>query len=58
MDSPPRYLVYWINAVASTRCALVNTNQDLLDGVAIKELTEHVMGCAVPFADTSSTGAG
>ena len=57
-SSPPRYLVYWINSVNTTRCALVDSNEDLVDGVAIKELTELVLGSSVPFADTSSSGAG
>ena len=58
MTSPPRYLVYWINSRPSTRCALVNANEDLRDGVVLVELAEGVVGEAVPFAASSSTGAG
>lgn len=57
MISPPRYLIYWINSIPCTRCALVNTTNDLTDGVAIQELVEHIVG-EVPFAGSSESGAG
>lgn len=57
-SSPPRYLVYWINSIPSTRCALCNGTVDLLDGHILIDVTEHVLGSPVPFAETSETAAG
>lgn len=38
----PKHLVYWINSYPVESCALVNTEKDLQDGVAICELASFV----------------
>ena len=40
--SLPRHLVHWINSFNYTSCALVSSEKDLLDGLAIYEIAENV----------------
>ena len=55
----PKYLLYWINSIPTSTCALVDQERDLKDGSALGDIAEHLARQrSAKFAPSGNTAAG